>query len=176
MMVHTAIRQRINLEMASYRMRLEFEIDGIQDPLLLANTTRHASFFHRTPACFRPYRLLCFPLLRALSLVVGATLGGLAGGHGHVLNNDSVTLLRSSSNPCSVSAGTTGDFKVVVDVSGGSLPGLAAVGADFKLDSTKTSVHDGGSKPVLGFPKLVTRGVWSGAKRHTFEEPPCILI
>jgi hypothetical protein len=86
-----------------------------------------------------------------LSLVVDGALGGLARGHVNILDNDSVAVLGGGSDPGSLgsSSSTSGKCEVVVDVSGSWLPGLTAVGTDFKLGCTQTSVEDGGSKPVL---------------------------
>jgi hypothetical protein len=86
-----------------------------------------------------------------LSLVVDGALGSLARGHVNILDNDSVTVFRGGSDPSSLgaSSSTSGKCEVVVDVSGSWLPGLTAVGTDLKLCGTKTSVEDGGSKPVL---------------------------
>lgn len=103
-----------------------------------------------------------------LSLVVDSALGGLTRRHINVLDNDTVTILRSSSDPSSLGASAAGKLEEVVDVSSGRLPGAAVVGTDLKLECTQTSVHDSCSKPVLRRTAvhldLKTIGDWAGNK------------
>lgn len=97
-----------------------------------------------------PHHLHAQSLPRSnLRLVVDGALGGSARRHVNILDNDTVTILRSSSNPSSLGASTASKLEEVVDVSGSRFPGGTVVGTDLKLECTQGSVHDGSSKPVL---------------------------
>ena len=145
----------IDLELASYQMRLEFEIyPRPAFPCLLTinktkprRRTKHSLTSPNQPLAPNHHKFT--QRVRILSLVVDSALGGLTRGHVDILDDDSVTLLGSGSDPSSLGASTAGDLEEVVDVSGGGLPGLTAVATDLELEGTQPSVHDSGSKPVL---------------------------
>lgn len=148
--------QGIDLELASCQMRLKFEIYQRPAFFSLLTIDKVQPVVSQVIPLDTCIQLCLFTTLRArvsfrtdLSLVVDSTLGGLARRHINILDNNTITVLRSSSDPSSLGSSAASKLEEVVDVSGGRLPGATVVGTDLKLECTQTSVHDSGSKPVL---------------------------
>jgi hypothetical protein len=94
--------------------------------------------------------------------VVGSSGNSDITGLGDVLDNDSIALLRSDSNPCYRSARTRVQFKKVVGGSGSSLPGFARISAELELGGTELGIDDLSREPVLRDTRLHVDGKRSG--------------